>query len=456
MTHYLRVGVIPLVLLLCLVLGGASGGGILVNMVLQLLAIPIILWSLLAHRGTPLPKAARQLLVLLFLAALIVVVQLVPLPPSIWTELPGREPFAEGFRMLGQPLPWAPLSLAPHRTLSSALWTLPPIAVFLGMIRLGNFKPSWLAWTLVTVTTVAVALGALQVSGGPDSPLYFYEIANRGLSTGFFANSNNMAQMLVVTIPFLGALYLAGQRDRQSVQKSSGLFVVLAGALSVLLVGIGVNGSLAGIGLAVPASAATVLMIVFRRRAVPLWAAGVGAVLLATAAVAVLNAPAQSSLMAEEANRAEESRLAQLKSSLVVVRDFMPVGSGIGTFPELYPRYEDPAKVTRWYLNHVHNDYVELTLETGVAGIILILLFLLWWLSRVFAIWRAEEPDHFARAATIASAVMLAHSLVEFPLRTVALSALFAVCCALMAEARSRTRSRKREDKGEARHLSAD
>jgi hypothetical protein len=96
-------------------------------------------------------------------------------------------------------------------------------------------------------------------------------------------------------------------------------------------------------------------------------------------------------------------------------------------------------------------------METGVPGMLLILLFLLWWASRVLAVWRADEPDHFARAATIASAVMLAHSLVEFPLRTAALSAAFAMCCALMAEARPRTRRRKSGESkpAEARHLSA-
>lgn len=456
MAHYLRVALIPIYLLLCLVLGGASGGGILVNMLLQLIAIPIILWSLLARRGTPLPSGARLLVFLLFLSVLLVMLQLVPLPPSVWTSLPGRQPFADGFRLLGQPLPWMPLSLAPHRTISSALWTLPAVAVFLGMIRLGGFKPSWIAWTLVTVTSIGVALGALQVSGGHDSPLYFYEISNRGLATGFFANSNNMAEMLVVTIPFLGALYLGALKGRQSLQKSSGLFVVLAGALSVLLVGVAVNGSLAGIGLAIPASAATALMIAFRRRALPLWALGVGALLLAASAAAVLSAPSQSSLLAEEATRGEDSRLSQLKSSISAAKDFMPVGSGIGTFPEIYPRYEDPAKVTRWYLNHVHNDYVELGMETGMPGIILMLLFLSWWGWRVYAVWRADVPDHFARAATIGSAVILAHSLVEFPLRTGAISALFAVCCALMAEARGRAQRRSREGKAQARHLSAD
>jgi O-antigen ligase len=111
-------------------------------------------------------------------------------------------------------------------------------------------------------------------------------------------------------------------------------------------------------------------------------------------------------------------------------------------------------------MNHVHGDYIELALETGLPGIVLILLFLLWWGRRTVAIWRAVEPDHFARAATIASAAILAHSLVDYPLRTAAISAVFALCCALMAEARAKTRrSRRRseeEEKPAARHLSAD
>jgi hypothetical protein len=97
-------------------------------------------------------------------------------------------------------------------------------------------------------------------------------------------------------------------------------------------------------------------------------------------------------------------------------------------------------------------------LETGFAGIALMVLFLLWWAQRVFLVWRAAEPDHAARAATIASAVILAHSFVEFPLRTAAIGAVFAMCLALMAEPRPRARRKNREDKpvAKARHLSAD
>jgi hypothetical protein len=88
----------------------------------------------------------------------------------------------------------------------------------------------------------------------------------------------------------------------------------------------------------------------------------------------------------------------------------------------------------------------------------LILAFLLWWARRTVTIWRTEDADYFARAATVASAAILAHSLVDYPLRTAAIGAVFAMCCALMAEPRAKARRsrRREEDKPEARHLSAD
>jgi O-antigen ligase len=278
-----------------------------------------------------------------------------------------------------------------------------------------------------------------------------------GSAVGFFANSNNMAELLVVAIPFVAMLYLGG-RQGGSLQKSSAMLLVLGGALTVLLVGIAVNGSLAGIGLAVPALGAGLLMILYRRKRLPIWTPIAAAVLLAGSIALMLSAPFGNNLTSEQARSSQESRYTSFGRSIEAARDHLPVGSGIGTFPEIYPAYENPEAVTRWYMNHVHNDYIELALETGLAGIALMVLFLLWWLRRTFLIWRTEEPDHAARAATIASAVILAHSFVEFPLRTAAIGAVFAMCCALMAEPRPRARRKSRNDTptAQARHLSAD
>ncbi len=68
----------------------------------------------------------------------------------------------------------------------------------------------------------------------------------------------------------------------------------------------------------------------------------------------------------------------------------------------------------------------------------LLIGFFAWWIRRASAIWRSAVADRFAQAATIASAAILVHSLVDYPLRTAALSAIFAGCLALMVQPRVR------------------
>jgi Lipid A core - O-antigen ligase and related enzymes len=88
-------------------------------------------------------------------------------------------------------------------------------------------------------------------------------------------------------------------------------------------------------------------------------------------------------------------------------------------------------------MNHAHNDYAELALETGVPGLAVLIVFLLWWGGAVARVWRSVEAGPYARAASIASAAILVHSLVDFPLRTAAISACFGMCLALLADRRA-------------------
>jgi len=133
------------------------------------------------------------------------------------------------------------------------------------------------------------------------------------------------------------------------------------------------------------------------------------------------------------------------------MKDFLPFGSGLGSFRRVYHLYERPEQVTSIYVVHVHDDYVELALETGVAGMIVMALFLAWWAVAVWRVWRTAEAGPFARAASIASGAILVHSLVDFPLRTAAISAVFAMCVALLADRRA-PRSKEPSDLRPARH----
>ena len=456
MANHLRLAIAPVYLMLCLILGGASAEGHWANLILQLLAVPIIAWALLARRKTATPAAARQLLWIAFLAVLVVALQLVPLAPEIWTRLPGRDRVADGFQMLGLPLPWMPISLAPLNTMASALWLLPGLAILLAIIKLESFKASWIAWGILIVTAAAVMLGALQKLGGARSRWELYEVTNYGAATGFFANSNHMATLLLIAIPFLAALYAKAAANGRSAQRTSGLVVMLGGAMAVIVVGLAINGSLAGLGLAVPVVAVSLLMIFSAKIKLPWWSAVLPAVLTAGALYAVFVGPFGNNLLGEEAE-VHGSRQEVFITSLRAAGEFLPVGSGIGTFTMIYRTYEDPAEVDNVYMNHAHSDFIELFLETGILGLTVLALFLLWWTARTISIWTATAPDMFARAATVASATILAHSTVDYPLRTTAVSAVFAVCLALMAEPRRRqSRTAARPSQPKARHLAAD
>ena len=431
-----RVAVAPAYLFACLILGG-SAQGIWQNMILQLAGVAIIAWAAMAKSDEPLSRAARQLLWLAAVAIAVVTLQMVPLPPSVWTRLGGRGVVAEGFRALGLSAPPEPLSLTPAATLNSLLGIIPPLAVICAMVRLKAYRAKWLTVALIAGTLAGIGLGALQVAAGNplDSPLYLYEDTNWGKAVGFFANADHMATLLVVTIPFLAALIAAGKSS--GMQRFSAIVAVVAGIAVLVVVGLALNGSLAGYGLALPVIVASVLIIVPPGSRLRLWVIALAAVLVIGSVAALESTAIGSSQIGVHATSSAQSRRDIAATTSRAVGDFMPFGSGLGSFRSVYALYEQPQQVTDVYVVHAHNDYLEIALELGLAGVILVLLFLAWWTAAVWRAWRTAEAGPFARAAAIASAAVLVHSIVDFPLRTAAIAACFAMCAALLADSRA-------------------
>ena len=421
---------------------------------LQLLALPLIGLALLARREDHLPPAARSLLALAGLMVTALLLQLAPLPPALWTTLPGRDAIAAGYRLLDVPLPWLPQSLAPEAATASLLWLLPAFAVLLGIVRLGAFRPDWIAWAVAIVTGLGVAVGALQVVGGDSSPWYFYEITNNGQSVGFFANGNHAATLLVATIPFVSALQANARAEDRSDRRAPAILVITSAFLLAVAVGLAINTSLAGIGLGITAAIASVLLLPAsggRRLAAGLGLTGIFA---AAAVAAILFGPVQNNLTAVTSGGRDLQQLTRrvsISTTFAASTRYLPAGSGVGTFRAIYQQMEDPRETITTYMNHAHSDVAEIVLETGVPGILLMLLLVAWWGRRAIALWRAPEPDYFARAAAIASGAIMAHSLVDYPLRTAAISALFAACLALMSAVRPLMRVRP--DRRGARHV---
>lgn len=417
----------------CLLLGGASAAGIAANAFLQLVALGLVV-ALLWQRDFTLPDGARGPLWIGGALLLVGLVSLIPLPGGLGSGLPLRAELAEAFRLIGMTPPPLSGSLAPAWTLTSLLHLLPAAAMFLLVLRLSNPERRLLPTVLLTVAGVSVVLGAFQLMGGSDSPLRPYQVTNPTSPVGFFANVNHQATLLLCALP-LTAVIAGRMATRRSRSKRSGGAIISVSIAIFFIAGIAISGSSAGYGIAVPAAVASFL--IYRRTVAGRVAAGWWGALAALAlifAFAGIQGPLSKENFEGDLNASTPSSRRVLTSTTVeIVKDSFPIGTGLGTFSTVYRRYEDPSKVTGTFANHAHNDYVEAVLELGVAGLLLILAFLYWWGRRAYSAWTRDfEGAALARAGSVIVGIVLVHSIVDYPIRTAAILAVFALGCALM------------------------
>jgi O-antigen ligase len=440
----------------CLLLGGASAAGVAANAFLQLAGLGLIV-ALLWQRNFVLPDGARGPLWIGGALLLVGLLSLVPI--GLGSGLPLRAEVIDAFRLIGMEPPKLSGSLAPSWTLNSLLHLLPAAAMFLLVLRLPNEDRRKLPTVLLAVAGASVVLGAFQLMGGSDSPLRFYDVTNRNSPVGFFANVNHEATLLLCALP-LTAVIAGRMATRRSRSKRSGGAIISVAVAIFVVAGIAISGSSAGYGLALPTAVASFL--IYRRtvagRVGAGWWAALG-VLALVFAYAGLQGPLGKENFEADLTEQPSSRRVMASTTVEIIKDSFPVGTGLGTFSTVYRRYEDPSKVTRQFANHAHNDYVEAVLELGAAGLLLILAFLLWWGRRSYQVWTRDfEGAALARAGSAIIGIVLAHSIVDYPIRTAAIVAVFAFGCALMVPPIAR-RSPAEPDEDESsaplRHIEA-
>lgn len=459
----LRTGIACGYLALCVVLGGASAAGALANGLLQLLALAVLLLHVWSRGAPPLPREGRWLVAIFLIFAAVGAAQLIPLPPSLWTGLPGRDVVARSLGLLGLTPGSMPASLDPARTVASLLALLPPAAMFLVATRLTRDERSVVAKVLLGLAVVTIVLGAFQLLGGSGSRLRFYAITNAASSVGFFSNANHVATLLLCALPFALSFLARAAKEKAGSGREGKGFIYAAIAVFIA-VGIAMNGSLAGLGMLVPTALASFLL--YRKSAgksvgggkghAAWWMAGIATIFVAGIA---LYGPLAGERLAGKFDATDSTgRQISIPTTIAAAKDHLPVGSGLGTFRDLYRTYEPVEDVTFVYVNHAHNDYAEILLEMGVPGALLVFAFIAWWAVRSFSAWRSEYNGvALARAGSIAIGVTLVHSLVDYPLRTAAISVIVALAAGFMVQppaARSKRRGTGARTSG--RHISAD
>jgi O-antigen ligase len=127
------------------------------------------------------------------------------------------------------------------------------------------------------------------------------------------------------------------------------------------------------------------------------------------------------------------------------------LGWGVGTFPIVYPEFR--SFYTTFFVNQAHNDYLQLLVETGLAGFLIAAWFLVVVFRQATAKlknWTETSSGALTAAALLGCVGILIHSALDFNLQIPANAALFYVLCAIAAsgtlQESQRRRSRRRHN----------
>jgi O-antigen ligase len=399
----------------------------------SVIVIACSLWRL--RNGLP-SGASAVAASLAALSFALILAQLIPIPYDMWQALPGREQAVRAFEAIGAAPDNLALSLSPAETKRASLSLLPPLAAFLGVLSVPRRLFWFLSGSIFLCAMVGALIGIIQKSQGAASGLYFYR--DPGLAkfaSGTFANRNFFATQLFTAVPFIAAFTMVWAAKWN-------LRPILVLAFTVIYIGILVAvlaaiGSRAGILLSM-VSVLVTFLLVFRN---PLnkhtkIGVGKGVLLMLVALVIMAQASMVGILRLAETDPVNDLRTTISAVSFQAAKAQFPAGSGFGTFVPVYQLYETSEVIVDGYVNHAHNEWLELVIEGGAPAIALIAAFMLWFFYVMFKTIRlpAKDPANaHIRAAGFAMVFMLLHAVVDFPLRTDALLTLFGLCVGFLA-----------------------
>jgi len=380
----------------------------------------------------------RVPLLLLLGTLVIALLQLIPLPPVAWQSLPGRDLLYDTLRAADLPTDtFRPLTFDRVATIEAALHLLPVTAMFIATCRLGE---KWrrlmlaviVATALASMATYYVPLGQMVdlLAGKPMRSAATYE--------GFFANRNHQATFMLVAAVSLAALVASAHRHSSEILSLGSLLAC------ILILGALTTRSRMGLALVVPVLVGCSAMIWQRWRSNRLQPRHgllllAGMVLLLVWAAGFFLIPVIFERV--EISGTDEIRLQKWPDVVWAIMHFFPAGSGLGTFDTIFRTVEGINDLNFIYMNQAHNEYLQILMETGILGWLMLAVAITWFVTASFGAW--SNRNTLATAGSVVLLVYLLHSVVDYPLRTISHAALLGFFSALLASpAHERIRQR--------------
>jgi O-Antigen ligase len=370
------------------------------------------------------------LVLLVAAVTMLALIHVVPLPPALWQALPNQSLVLDIDSSVGIGNGWRPLSLSPNLGWGSALSMIAAFSVALLAHQLDKNERWLLLPVLIALSSVSGLIGLLQSVGNSNGPLYFYQVTNNDSAVGLLANRNHAATLLACIFPMLAAFSSTtggeapGRNSRQIWNAAIALvtvpLILVTGSRAGFLVGL---IGLVGAGLIYrPAkpnlrNAKSIKPYLALRRNL---IAGLLILGLACLTFFVSRAKALDRLF--ELTPGEDGRFSFVRAAANLALEYLPFGTGSGSFADVYKMVEVPSGLSAVYVNHAHNDWVETALTFGAPGVLLMTLTVVIYIVQTYLLWRFGNPARrsitLARMASICLFILAIASLSDYPLRT--------------------------------------
>lgn len=410
------------VLFVSLLIGGGTASGLYTDTLIEVAAIVSAAAVFTQTAGQRISQSALWLLIF---AVALIVLQVVPLPAAIFNGL--RPELLLGDPWVGESR-FRFISVGVGRTVECLLYLLAAAAFFLAGLRLRAEQVSALLPFFFMGVICNGLAGAIQYSLSND--IAIVGLLPFTINAGLFANGNHFSALLFISIPFVVHY---GLFRGHLLSGSLGLIALLLLLLAA--------GSRAGalIGLAI-----TVLSVSFlsaRSRASGF------SVLLAFVALSIYTIGVWTKIDTQVLDPAF-GRGEFARTTIEGIKDNWAAGVGFGNFQKAYQIYERESMIFRQYVNHAHNEYLEIAFEGGVPAILLMAGYFV----LLFAALVRVRRDPLQKAAFLSVSFLLIHSLVDYPLRTGALAITFAYMNAIIFHKGFAERSKRKSEMMEIDH----
>ena len=210
--------------------------------------------------------------------------------------------------------------------------------------------------------------GLFEVWTAHEKVLWQTKEAHLGFVTGTYLNRDHLAGLMELCLgAHLGLLFAAIKQGRRKVAITLSLFLL------VTLIGFFQTGSRMGV---VSFAFSFLLLTTFLMRVPGPTSLRFAVLVLILAGIAFLSGRQMLLLRWEEVVEGLENwsggRTFVWRDAIAMLQNHPWVGTGLGSFEWAFPSYQSGSLLMGW--SHAHNDYLELAVELGIPGLVMLLV----------------------------------------------------------------------------------